>query len=79
MKTVDIDAAGNQLSALVEDALAGEPIFLTKGGKPVAEITAIPSRDFDRQPGRLKALITVHDNFDDPLPPDIARVFGAEE
>jgi antitoxin (DNA-binding transcriptional repressor) of toxin-antitoxin stability system len=77
MSTVDIDGEA-RLCALVEKALEGEPIVLTKGGKPVAEITPIPSRNFDRQPGRLKGLITVHDNFDDPLPPDIAAGFGID-
>ena len=27
---------------------------------------------FDRKPGRLKHLIEIHRNFDDPLPPEIA-------
>jgi antitoxin (DNA-binding transcriptional repressor) of toxin-antitoxin stability system len=80
MKTVDIDDAGTQLSALVEDALAGEEVVLAKGGKPVARLVAVREKgDILSTLGMLKGQIWVSDDFDDPLPPDILRGFGIEE
>ncbi len=35
-------------------------------------------RDRQRFFGMFKGKIKIHDNFDDPLPPDIAKAFGIE-
>jgi prevent-host-death family protein len=79
MKTVNIHAAKTQLSALVEEAASGKEIIIAKAGKPMARLMPLEQKRFDRKPGRLKGLIKMRDNFDDPLPPDLARAFGAEE
>jgi prevent-host-death family protein len=78
MKTVNIHAAKTQLSALVEEAAAGKEIIIAKAGKPMARLVPLERKKFDRQPGRLKGMIKMHDNFDDPLPPEIAAAFGIE-
>ena len=78
MKTVNIQAAKTQLSTLVEEAAAGEEIIIAKAGKPVARLTQIKKEKFDRQPGRLRHLIKMKDNFDDPLPPDMDEAFGID-
>ena len=79
MKTVNIHAAKTQLSALVEEAASGKEIIIAKAGKPMARLMPLEQKKFVRKPGRLKGLIKMRDNFDDPLPPDLARAFGAEE
>ena len=78
MKTVNIHAAKTHLSALIEEVAAGEEIVIAKAGKPVARLVPLERPKFDRKPGRLKGLIKMRDNFDDPLPPDIAAAFGME-
>jgi len=78
MKTVNIHAAKTHLSALVEEAAAGEEIVIAKAGKPIARLVPLEKKKFDRKPGRLKGLIRMHANFDDPLPPEIAAAFGIE-
>jgi prevent-host-death family protein len=78
MKTVNIHAAKTQLSALVEEAASGKEIIIAKAGKPMARLMPLERKKFDRKPGRLKGLIKMHDNFDDPLPPDIAAGFGID-
>jgi prevent-host-death family protein len=78
MKTVNIHAAKTQLSALVEEAASGKEIIIAKAGKPVARLAPLERRKFDRKPGRLKGLIKMHKNFDDPLPPELAAAFGIE-
>ena len=39
---IDVDEAETELSALINAALAGEPVVLTKRGRPVAEIKPLP-------------------------------------
>ena len=78
MKTVNIHAAKTHFSALVEEAAAGEEIVIAKSGKPMARLVPLQEEKFDRKPGRLKHLIKVKDNFDDPLPPEIAEAFGID-
>ncbi len=78
MRTVNIHAAKTHLSTLVEEAAAGEEIVIAKAGKPVARLVPLERKKFDRKPGRLKGLIKMRKNFDDPLPPDIAAAFGTE-
>jgi prevent-host-death family protein len=78
MKTVNIHAAKTHLSALVEEALAGEEIVIAKAGKPVVRLQPLRKEKFDRKPGRLKHLIKMKADFDNPLPPDIAEAFGLD-
>jgi prevent-host-death family protein len=79
MKTVNIHAAKTHLSSLVEEAAKGEEIIIAKAGKPAARLIALEKTAFDRKPGRLKHLIEIHGNFDDPLPPEIAGAFGMDQ
>ena len=79
MKTVNIHAAKTHLSSLVEEAAKGEEIIIAKAGKPAARLIALEKIAFDRKPGRLKHLIEIHRNFDDPLPPEIAGAFGMDQ
>ena len=76
MKTVNIHAAKTHLSSLVEEAAAGEVIIIAKAGKPVARLTALEKPAFHRAYGALKGRIHMSDDFDAPLPPEIADAFG---
>ena len=78
MKTVNIHAAKTHLSALVEQAAAGEEIVIAKAGKPMARLTAIEKPAFHRALGAMKGRIHMHDDFDAPLPPELAKAFGVE-
>ncbi|MDA0655464.1 MAG: type II toxin-antitoxin system Phd/YefM family antitoxin [Proteobacteria bacterium] len=80
MRQVNIHAAKTHLSRLIEDAAAGEEIIIAKHGKPVARLVSMEQKPAQgRRPGILKGKIKIHDNFDDPLPPDIAKAFGADQ
>ena len=78
MKTVNIHSAKTHLSALVEEALAGEEIIIAKAGKPVVRLEPLHKNKFDRKPGRLKHLIRMKPGFDDPLPPEMGEPFGLD-
>jgi prevent-host-death family protein len=76
MKTVNIHAAKTNLSSLVEEVAAGAEIIIAKAGKPKARLVPLAKPAITRKPGMWKDLIKVHANFDDPLPPETAEVFG---
>lgn len=42
---IAVDDAETKLSALINAALAGEPVVLTKRGRPVAEIKPLPKAE----------------------------------
>ncbi len=77
--TVDIDEAKTHFSKLIERVRLGEEVIVTKAGTPVARLVPVETAAKRRQPGSAKGKIRIGDDFDDPLPPDIARAFGYEE
>jgi antitoxin (DNA-binding transcriptional repressor) of toxin-antitoxin stability system len=46
MRKVTIHVAKTQLSRLIEAALAGEEVVISKGDKPVVRLVAIPQGQF---------------------------------
>ena len=76
MKTINIHAAKTHFSSLVAEVEAGEEVIIAKAGKPVARLMPLQKNDFRRSFGALKGRIHMKDNFDDPLPPEIAKAFG---
>ena len=72
--TVNLYEAKTQLSALVDQAAAGEEIIIAKNGKPMAKLVAF-KQVVRRKPGRLKGKIWISNDFDAPLPQDIVDSF----
>jgi prevent-host-death family protein len=80
MKQVNLYAAKTDLSALVEEAAAGEEIVIAKNGKPRAKLVALgngeqrkPNFGFGDHYGWK-----LPDNFDDP-DPEIEAMFYGED
>jgi prevent-host-death family protein len=76
MKTINVHAAKTHLSSLLSEVEAGEEIIIAKAGKPVARLMPLQKNDFRRSFGALKGRIHMKDDFDAPLPPEIAKGFG---
>jgi antitoxin (DNA-binding transcriptional repressor) of toxin-antitoxin stability system len=66
------------LAALLDRlaASSGEEVVLDRNGRPVAKLVPIPQTP--RRPGRLKGRLTIRDDFDAPLPADLAAAFNGE-
>lgn len=75
MDVVNVQDAKTHLSRLLERVEAGEEIVLARSGRPVARL--VPATRPERTPGRLRGIIAIGDDFDDPLPPELADPFGA--
>jgi prevent-host-death family protein len=57
MKIANMHRAKTQLSALVEDALAGEEVIIARRGHPVVRLQAIREADTPRKLGTLPGLL----------------------
>jgi antitoxin (DNA-binding transcriptional repressor) of toxin-antitoxin stability system/virulence-associated protein VagC len=68
---------GRHLSRLLDRALSGEEVMVTRGGRPVAKLVPLPREP--RRPGSLAGVLTIAPDFDDPLPPGIAAAFRGDE
>ena len=77
MENPNIYEAEMQLSDLVDRALNGEEIIISKDGRPAARLVPIVSEESPRQGGQWKGRIRIADDFD-TLPDDLAAAFGVE-
>ena len=74
MVEVGVHEAKTHLSRLLRRVAAGEEIVITSGGWPTARLVPIgvaPAREFGFDHG----LMQVPDDFDAPLPDDLADAF----
>jgi len=77
MPEIGMHEAKTHLSQLVERALAGEEIVVTRRGKPAVRLTPVAQLSSrDALFGCMAGEIEIHDDFDE-LPDDIAEAFGA--
>ena len=80
MTTISIDDIQQDLAGYFERVQAGETLLVTKSGQPFAEIVPVASVaggvPLKRRPsGLAEGQFVVPDDFDDPLPDEIQRLF----
>jgi prevent-host-death family protein len=75
MKIVNIHQAKTTLSQLLESALAGEEIVISKAGKPLARLIPYQTEKKPRTPGYWNGRVKMAEDFDAPLPPEILAGF----
>lgn len=64
MITVSIREAKTRLSKLVDRAVKGDPLIITKAGKPLVKVAAADAPATPQRLGFLAGEITVPDDFD---------------
>jgi prevent-host-death family protein len=70
MRSVTVHQAKTHLSKLIEEALEGEDVVISRGAIPVARLVPISEVKGRRQPGALRGKLHVGPEFAEPLPPD---------
>jgi prevent-host-death family protein len=75
MITVNIHQAKTNLSKLLVAVSLGEEVIIAKAGTPIAVIKPITQSKPKRKPGSMKGKIKISDDFDDPLPDDLLKLF----
>lgn len=69
MERVNVHEAKTHLSRLLERVEAGEEVVIARAGTPVARLVPIDAKR-PKVPGRLKGMIEIGPDFDDPVPDD---------
>lgn len=78
-KTLNLYDAKTNLSALVEEAAAGEEIVIAKNGKPRARLVPLASGVGKPRPfGLYRGRIRFSEDLDAPWPEDIRRALEGE-
>ncbi len=75
--TANIHEAKSQLSRLIERALAGEEVIISKAGKPVARLVAYRPKKKPRRLGLWKGKVRIASDFDE-LPASVTAAFRGE-
>ena len=73
--TVSIYEAKTHLSHLVDRALRGEQVVITRHGRPVARLVPAARARAPLRLGALRGKIRVAADFDAPLPGDLLALF----
>jgi prevent-host-death family protein len=74
-KTVNVHEAKTQLSRLLARVERGEEVVIARAGRPVARLLPFESASRGRTLGADRGLVTIADDFDAPLPDDLAAEF----
>ena len=76
MTDVDVESAGEGLSSLVDRAMAGEDLVISRDGVPVARLVRLADEATSRRRlGLLKGKVRIPVDFDDPLPDEVIAAF----
>lgn len=69
MQQINITQASKNLPELIEQAINGEEIVITKDNQPVAKLIATSpvKKRWPASAGTAKGLVTMSDDFDEPL------------
>lgn len=78
MLQVSMHEAKARLSQLVEKALRGERVAITRSGQPAIELVPLGLSQRERRPGRLAGQIFIAPDFDG-MPEEIIADFEGEQ
>ncbi|MBD2667168.1 type II toxin-antitoxin system Phd/YefM family antitoxin [Richelia sinica] len=67
MQQITINKASQHLSDLVEAALKGEEIIIMKDNQSAVKLIPVLPVKQRRKPGSAKGMVTMSDDFDEPL------------
>jgi prevent-host-death family protein len=72
---VNVHEAKTTLSRLIHEATHGTDVVIAKAGTPLVKLVPVAATPPQRKPGYLRGQITIHDDFDSPLPDDLRKAF----
>lgn len=67
MQQVRLDEATTQLADLIDAAMRGEVVFITKNGEQSVRLVPVSQGRFSRRAGSAQGLIAMARDFDEPL------------
>jgi antitoxin (DNA-binding transcriptional repressor) of toxin-antitoxin stability system len=78
MVTVNVHEAKTHLSRLLAQVEAGEEVIISRAGKPIAKLSRLDPTPKKRVLGQDRGLVVIGDDWDAPLPADMAAAFGTD-
>jgi len=75
METVNIYEAKTRLSQLVDKAVSGEDVVISRNGKPLVRVTKLDENKHRINFGVLKGKISIAPDFNAPLPDEVLATF----
>jgi prevent-host-death family protein len=68
MRKVDVEQARECLPDLIEEAMAGGEVLITRDRRPLVRLVAAAPRERKERPfGSAQGLVHIADDFDEPL------------
>ena len=64
---VDLNEAKTHLPDLIDEVMNGGEVIITKDKKPIVKLVPVSQEKTQRQAGSAKGMITISDDFDEPL------------
>ncbi len=64
---IELDKAKSQMESLLQTALSGEEVVITRDDEPVLKLVAIPKSNGRRKAGSAKGMISMSEDFEEPL------------
>lgn len=75
MSTFNIHEAKAHFSQIINQALMGEEVIIARGNTPIIRFVPYEKKLPSRLGGQLKGVMSISENFDDPLPPELLDSF----
>jgi len=76
---VNVHDAKTHFSKLINQTLEGEEVIISRGNNPLIKLVPYHKELTPRKGGQLKGMLSVADNFDDPLPEDYLKLFYGQD
>lgn len=67
MYQIELDEAKSQMESLIQTALSGEEVVITRDDEPVVKLVPIPKSNGSRKAGTAKGMFSMSEDFDEPL------------
>ncbi|HTG14556.1 MAG TPA: type II toxin-antitoxin system prevent-host-death family antitoxin [Blastocatellia bacterium] len=67
MHRIELDKAKLQMETLIQTALDGEEVIITRDAEPVLKLVPVSKSNARRKAGTAKGMISMTEDFDEPL------------
>lgn len=67
MYKIELNKAKSQIEALIQTALDGEEVVITRNDEPVLKLVPVSKSNIRRKAGSARGMIRMSEDFDEPL------------
>jgi antitoxin (DNA-binding transcriptional repressor) of toxin-antitoxin stability system len=67
MYQIELNGAKPEITTLIEAAIRGEEVIITKDEQPIAKLVLVKTKKSSRKAGSAKGMIKMSEDFNEPL------------